>query len=88
LKAERLIFASPVRGVRVARRSPSVPAPLPAHLVTATAAAAKDDPGLRVVVALAGVHALRPGQIRHLRMDQVDLPGQRLDLGGLNRPPG
>ena len=86
MKAERLIFVSPVRGVRVARRSPSVPAPLPAHLVTTTAAAAKSDPALHVVVALAGVHALLPGQIRHLRLDQVDLPSQRLDPGGLNRP--
>jgi hypothetical protein len=86
LKAERLIFASPVRGIRVARRNPSVPAPLPAHLVTATAAAAKDDPALRVVVTLAGVHALLTGQIRHLRLDQVDLPDHRLDPGGLDRP--
>ena len=86
LKAERLIFASPVRGIRVARRNPSVPAPLPAHLVTTTATAAKDDPALRAVVALAGVHALLPGQIRHLRLDQVDLPGRRLDPGRLDRP--
>ena len=86
LKAERLIFASPVRGVRVSRRNPSVPAPLPAHLVTAAAAAAKDNPALRVAVALAGVHALLPAQIRHLRLDQVDLPGRRLDPGGLDRP--
>jgi hypothetical protein len=34
LKAERLIFANPARGVRVSRRNPSVPAPLPAHLLT------------------------------------------------------
>ena len=86
LKAERLIFASPVRGVRVSRRNPSVPAPLPARLVTAAAAAARNDPALRVAVALAGVHALLPGQIRHLRLDQVDLPGRRLDPGGLDRP--
>ncbi len=86
LKAERLIFASPVRGVRVSRRNPSVPAPLPAHLVTAAAAAARNDPALWVAVALAGVHALLPGQIRTLRLDQVDLPGRRLDPGGLDRP--
>jgi hypothetical protein len=86
LKAERLIFANPVRGVRVSRRNPSVPAPLPAHLVTATGAAAKDDPALQVAVALAGVHALLPGQIRHLRLDQVDLPGRRLDPGGVDHP--
>ena len=86
LKAERLIFANPVRGVHVSRRNPTVPAPLPAHLVTAAAAAARKDPALRVAVALAGVHALLPGQIRHLRLDQVDLPGRRLDPGGLDRP--
>jgi hypothetical protein len=86
LKAERLIFANPARGAHVSRRNPSVPAPLPAHLVTAAAAAAKDDPALRVAIALAGVHALLPGQIRNLRLDQVDLPGRRLDPGGLDRP--
>ncbi len=86
LKAERLIFTNPARAVRVSRRNPSVPAPLPAHLLTTTAEAAKDDPALRVAVALAGVHALLPGQIRHLRLSQVDLPGRRLDPGGLDRP--
>jgi hypothetical protein len=86
LKAERLIFANPTRGIRVARRNPSVPAPLPPHLIIATTAAARDDPALQVVVALAGVHALLPGQIRHLRMDQIDLASRRLDPGGLDRP--
>jgi hypothetical protein len=86
LKAERLIFANPTRGIRVGRRTPSVPAPLPPHLLAAAAAAAKDNPALRVVMALAGVHALLPGQIRHLRLDQADLAGRRLDPGGLDRP--
>jgi len=88
MKAERLIFANPARRIRVGRRSPSVPVPLPAHLLTATAGAAGRDPALRVVVALVGVHALLPGQIRHLRTSQVDLPGLRLDPGGLDRPLG
>ncbi len=86
LKAERLIFTNPARGVRVSRRNPSVPAPLPAHLLTTTAEAAKDDPALRVAVALAGVHALLPGQIRQIRLDQVDMADRRLDPGGLDRP--
>ena len=86
LKAERLIFANPARSVRVSRRNPSVPTPLPSHLLAVTAEAAADDPGLQVVIALAGVHALLPGQIRHLRMDQIDIPGRRLDPGGLDRP--
>ena len=86
LKAEQLVFANPARGVRISRRNPSVPAPLPSHLLTATAAAALDNPALRVVVALIGVHALLPGQIRHLRLDQVDLASRRLDPRGLDRP--
>jgi hypothetical protein len=86
LKAERLIFANPSRGIRVGRRNPSVPAPLPPHLLTAAAAAAKDNPALRVVMALAAVHALLPGQIRSLRLDQADLAGRRLEPGGLDRP--
>ena len=86
LKAERLIFSNPTRGIRAGRRNPSVPVPLPAHLLTVTSEAAVRDPALRAVVALAGVHALPPGQIRHLRTDQVDLPGRRLDPGGLDRP--
>lgn len=86
LKAERLIFANPARGIRVSRRNPSVPVPLLAHQLTATADAAGRDPALRAVVALAGVHALLPGQIRHLRTDQIDLLGRRLDPGGLDRP--
>jgi hypothetical protein len=86
LKAQRLIFANPARSIRVGRRNPSVPVPLPPHLLDAAAEAAGHDPALRAVVALAGVHALLPGQIRHLRTDQVDLPGLRLDPGGLDRP--
>src|SRR5262249_46511418 len=80
-KAERLIFANPTRGIRVGRRTPSVPAPLPPHLLAAAAAAAKDNPALRVVMALAGVHAPLPGQIRHPRLDQAGLVGPPLDPG-------
>ena len=86
MKAERLIFANPARGVRVSRRNPSVPAPLPAHLVTAAAAAAKDRSRAAGRGRAGRRHALLPGQIRHLRLDQVDLPGRRLDPGGLDRP--
>ncbi len=86
LKSERLIFANPARGICIGRRNPSVPAPMPARLLAVTAAAAKENPALRVVIALSGVHALLPGQIRNLRLDQVDLADWRLDSGGLDRP--
>ncbi|MCX5114778.1 hypothetical protein OOK13_41270 [Streptomyces sp. NBC_00378] len=48
--------------------------------------AALQDPALRVVVALSGIHALPARQIRSMLVEQVDLPGRRLDPGGLNRP--
>jgi hypothetical protein len=86
LKAERLIFVNPTRGIRVGRRNPSVPTPPSSHLLAATSAAAKENPALRVVIALAGVHALLPSQIRHLRLDQVNLPGRRIEPGGPDRP--
>jgi hypothetical protein len=62
LKAEQMVFANPARGVRVSRRNPSVPAPLPAHLLAMTADSPADDPALRIVVALVGVHALLTGR--------------------------
>jgi len=86
LKAERLIFTNPTRGIHVSRRTSSVPSPLPLHLLTAAATAANDNPALRAVIALASVHALLPGQIRHLRLDQIDLASRRLDPGKLDRP--
>ncbi|MFG2974563.1 hypothetical protein ACGFYY_16425 [Streptomyces sp. NPDC048331] len=39
-----------------------------------------------MVVALSGVHALPARRIRAMLLEQVDLPGRRLDPGGLNRP--
>ena len=86
LKAERLIFANPARGIRVSRRNPSVPAPLP---VTGHRRGRRRSPRQSRAAgggALAGVHALLPGQIRHLRLDQAGLAGRRLDPGGLDRP--
>jgi hypothetical protein len=39
-------------------------------------------------VVLAAVHAARPGGIRALRLDDVDLASRRLRLGGTGRPLG
>jgi hypothetical protein len=54
-------------------------------MLATAAGAAEGSPALRVVLALAGVHALLPGRIRHLRLDQVDLARQRPGPGGLDR---
>ncbi|MET9611948.1 hypothetical protein [Kitasatospora indigofera] len=86
LKKERLVFANPMRGVRTSGHHVSVPVPLTGQEVDAVATAAEQDPALRVVVALAGVHALPARRIRALQLDRVDLPGRRLDPVGSNRP--
>jgi len=86
LKTERLIFADPARGIRSGRNNSSIPVPARAPDLAAVSGAISGNPALRVVVALTGMHALQPGAVRRLRLDQVDLADRRLDPGGLNRP--
>ncbi|WP_167529586.1 hypothetical protein [Streptomyces spinoverrucosus] len=86
LKAERLIFSNPMRGIKGGRLTTTIPSPLTAEEVAEVAQAAQQDPALRVVVALSGIHALAAHQIRTLLLDQVDLAGCRLELESLNRP--
>ncbi|MFJ6722918.1 hypothetical protein [Streptomyces sp. NPDC091259] len=86
LKAERLIFANPMRGIKGGKVAIKIPASLTADEVESVARAALQDPALRVVVALSAIHALPARQIRAMLVEQVDLAGRRLDPDGLNRP--
>ncbi|MEU6890000.1 hypothetical protein ABZ918_33410 [Streptomyces viridosporus] len=86
LKAERMIFANPMRGINGGKLTTTIPAWLTTEEVEAVAHAALQDPALRVVVALSGIHALASHEIRKMLLDQVDLAGHRLDPEGLNRP--
>ncbi|MFE7614124.1 hypothetical protein [Streptomyces sp. NPDC057496] len=86
LKAERLIFANPMRGIKGGKMAIKIPASLTAAEVNSVALAALRDPALRVVVALSGPHAPPARQIRSMLVEHVDLPGRRLDPEGLNRP--
>ncbi|MEV7939296.1 hypothetical protein AB0O82_24570 [Kitasatospora sp. NPDC088264] len=86
LKKERLVFANPMRGVTTGKNHAAVPIPFSDQEVDAVALAARQDPALRVVVALAGVHALPARRIRALQLDEVDLAGRRLDPDGFDRP--
>ena len=40
------------------------------------------NPALRLIVALAAVHAARPAPIRLLRLEDVDLPNRRITIAG------
>ena len=54
----------------------------------ADAVAAAATPQARVCLVLAAVHAARPGAIRALQLDDVDLASRRLRLAGADRPMG
>lgn len=85
LKGHRLVFANPLSRIHVGGRNPSTPATLTTGMLHAIGDAAKNDPALQIVIALIGVHALRPHQVRGLTLDQVDLPNQRINLGADQR---
>lgn len=75
-----------MRGTKGGRLTTTIPASLTAEEAEAVDQAALQDPALRVVVALSGIHALAAHQIRMLLLDQVDLAGCRLNPENLNRP--
>ena len=50
------------------------------EILTVEQAAA--NPAQRLIVVLAAVHAARPGQIRRLALDDLDLPNQHISLAG------
>jgi integrase len=80
-----VIFRNPATWIRVGKREHPVWQPLTSgHLAEAAAAAA--TPPARLFVVLAAVHAVRPGAIRALHLDDVDLASRRLRLAGADRP--
>jgi integrase len=45
-------------------------------------------PAQRLAIALAAVHAARPGAIRELTLEDIDLPGRRISIAGHRQPLG
>ena len=85
LKSKRLVFTNPTDRVRVGKPNQTTPGRLTAEVLQLTGQAAAQNPALRVVLAFVGVHALLPRQVRLLRLEHVDLPNARLDIGGATR---
>ncbi|MBT2388214.1 hypothetical protein J7E87_01970 [Streptomyces sp. ISL-1] len=69
LKAERLVFSNPMRGVHGGKLPDSIPLSLTADEVESLAQAALQEPALRVDVALSGVHALPARRISSLLLE-------------------
>ena len=84
LKTRRVSFTNPTAGLELHRQPPP-----PALALDPTRRAGLLDqlhrPDQRLIVLLAGVHALRPHQIRVLALDDVDLTAGTLVAGGRRR---
>jgi integrase len=85
LKTRRVIFANPTSG-QVGRKPAPAPALGLAPAVRAGLLARLDSPHERLIVLLAGVHALRTSEIRALTLDDVDLATGKLLVDGQPRP--
>ena len=84
-KTTGTIFRDPTRGIRDGPRPLNILQPLrPGDIDQAMAAAI--TPAARLTLALAAVHAARPGTIRELHLDDIDIGNRRLVITGQARP--
>lgn len=84
-KKNRVVFTDPARHLSPGRRARAVLQPLPDEQV-ARAASAATTPHARLFVALAAVHAARPGAIRAMQLGDIDPGNRQLTIAGRTRP--
>lgn len=84
-KTQKLIFRNPTHGIRGVKVPDPIWPLLKPDDITASVAAATTVQA-RLCVVLAAVHAARPGQIRAMHLDDVDLAGRRITIAGNSRP--
>ena len=84
-KREGVIFANPSSRISAGQRARPIWQPLTAGEIT-TAVQAAATPHARLCVALAAIHAARPGQIRALQLDDADIGNRRITIAGHTRP--
>ncbi len=80
-----LTFADPTRHLSGGRGAGCTVLPMTAEQIRAVEQAAV-SPAQRLAVALAAMHAARPGAIRELTLDDIDLPNRRLTIAGHRQP--
>lgn len=84
-KKHGIVFRNPTSRIRVGNRVSKLIQPLEPAQIQRTAAGVTGSAD-RLILALAAVHAARPGAIRALRLDEVDLGDRRLTIAGRPRP--
>jgi hypothetical protein len=84
-KRDGAVFRNPTARIRIGKRTLPVWQRL-SDADIAAAVEAASTPQARLCVTLAAVHAARPGQIRALHLDDVDLGNRRLTIAGRTRP--
>ena len=82
-----LTFADPTRHLSGGRGAGRTVLPLTEGQIRAVQQAAVTA-AQRLAVALAAVHAARPGAIRGLTLEDIDLPGRRITIAGHRKPLG
>lgn len=84
-KTTKRIFANPARTLRGGHKSEPIWQPLNQRTID-QAVAACSTAQARVFVALAAIHGARPGHVRTLQLDDIDLPARRITIAGVERP--
>lgn len=84
-KKNGVVFRNPTSRIRVGdRHSKLIQPPRPDQVQATIGAAAR--PADRLIIALAAIHAARPGAIRALQLTDIDLGNRRLIIAGRARP--
>jgi integrase len=79
-KKRGVVFTNPTTGLKANRGDLSL-LPMTDAEIRAVAQSAR-NPAQRLIIALAAIHAARTGAIRHLTLDDLDIPNQRITIGG------
>jgi integrase len=79
-KQRGLVFTNPATGLKTGDAGHSLLPMTDAEIRAVERVAI--SPAQRLIVALAAIHAARPGAIRHLTLDDLDLPNRRITIAG------
>jgi integrase len=85
-KKRGLVFTAPATRLKTSDAESSLLPMADAEIRAAERVAA--SPARRLIAALAAVHAARSAAIRHLTLDDLDLPSRRITIAGNPQRPG